>query len=79
MEVIRFQTNVPETVALKFDEGQLVEGRFGDQLYYSLAHAGLSTGTTRPETSLQVSSLPDDFVPVPADAAASGAAPGEEI
>jgi hypothetical protein len=35
-ETIRFSTNVPAVVALAFDEGKDVEGRFGDQVMYSL-------------------------------------------
>ncbi len=35
-EALRFQTNVPETIALAFDEGKPVQGRFGDQIFYTL-------------------------------------------
>jgi hypothetical protein len=35
-ETIRFSTNVPAVVALAFDEGKDVEGRYGDQVMYSL-------------------------------------------
>jgi len=35
-ETVRFSTNVPAVVALAFDEGKDVEGRFGDQVMYSL-------------------------------------------
>lgn len=34
---IRFQTNVPEVVALAFSDGLDVEGRYGDQVLYTLA------------------------------------------
>jgi hypothetical protein len=34
-EKITFQPNVIETVALKFPDGKLVEGRYGDQMFYS--------------------------------------------
>ena len=36
MEVLRFQANIPEEVALKFDDGKAVEGRYGDQVLYTL-------------------------------------------
>jgi len=35
-ETLRFKTNVPETVALAFDDGIDVEGRYGDQVMYTL-------------------------------------------
>jgi hypothetical protein len=35
-EKLRFETNVPEVVALKFDDGLDVEGRYGDQVMYTL-------------------------------------------
>ncbi len=35
-ETLRFQTNVPEAVALAFDDGIDVEGRYGDQVMYTL-------------------------------------------
>lgn len=35
-DALRFQTNVPETVALAFDEGKPVQGRYGDQILYTL-------------------------------------------
>jgi hypothetical protein len=35
MEKISFEPNVPVRVALKFAEGKLCEGRFGDQMYYT--------------------------------------------
>jgi hypothetical protein len=34
-EKITFQPNVIETVALKFPDGKTVEGRFGDQMFYT--------------------------------------------
>jgi hypothetical protein len=34
---IAFQTNVPVTVALAYADGLQVEGRFGDQIMYTLA------------------------------------------
>jgi hypothetical protein len=34
---IAFQTNVPVTVALAYPDGIQVEGRFGDQILYTLA------------------------------------------
>lgn len=36
-ERIAFQTNVPMTVALAYADGLQVEGRFGDQIMYTLA------------------------------------------
>ena len=36
-ERITFQTNVPVTVALAYADGLPVEGRFGDQIMYTLA------------------------------------------
>jgi hypothetical protein len=37
MEKVQFTPNVPVPVALKYPEGKSVEGRFGDQMYYTLA------------------------------------------
>jgi hypothetical protein len=36
-EKIAFQTNVPVTLALAYADGLQVEGRFGDQIMYTLA------------------------------------------
>lgn len=36
-EVLRPQTNIPEMISLAFDEGRKVEGRFGDQVMFTLA------------------------------------------
>ena len=36
MEKITFQPNVPIRMALKYADGKTVEGRFGDQEYYTL-------------------------------------------
>jgi hypothetical protein len=36
MEVLRFQANIPEEVALKFDDGKAIEGRYGDRVLYTL-------------------------------------------
>lgn len=36
MEKVVFSPNVPVEAALKFNDGRLVEGRFGDQMQYSL-------------------------------------------
>jgi hypothetical protein len=36
MEKVSFMPNRPELVALKYREGKTVEGRFGDQQYYTL-------------------------------------------
>jgi len=36
MEVLRFQANIPEEVALKYDDGKAVQGRYGDQVLYTL-------------------------------------------
>jgi hypothetical protein len=36
MEVLRFTANIPEEVALKFGDGKAVEGRYGDQVLYTL-------------------------------------------
>lgn len=41
MEVLRFSTNVTEEVALKFDDGKAVEGRYGDQVLYTLTDGRL--------------------------------------
>src|SRR5689334_8281925 len=35
-EILRFDTNVPVEVALRFNDGKHVEGRYGDQVMYSL-------------------------------------------
>lgn len=35
-EILRFDTNVPVEVALRFGDGKHVEGRYGDQVMYSL-------------------------------------------
>lgn len=35
LQKVSFTPNVPVLVALKFKDGKLVEGRFGDQVYYS--------------------------------------------
>lgn len=36
MEIIRFQTNVPEELALKYATGKDVEGRYGPQVMFTL-------------------------------------------
>lgn len=36
MEVVRFAPNTPVEVALRFETGKHVEGRYGDQVMYSL-------------------------------------------
>ena len=36
-EILRFSTNVPVEVALRRDSGRRVEGRYGDQMLYTLA------------------------------------------
>ena len=35
-EKVMFQTNVPVTAALAYPDGMKVEGRYGDQVMYSL-------------------------------------------
>lgn len=35
-QTLRFETNVPQPVALAFDDGIPVEGRYGDQVMYTL-------------------------------------------
>ena len=35
IEKVNFQPNVPVRLALKFADGKLSEGRFGDQMYYT--------------------------------------------
>lgn len=35
--ILKFETNVPIQVALAYDEGMLKEGRYGDQMMYTLA------------------------------------------
>jgi len=37
MEKVKFQTNAPEQVTLRHAAGKIVDGRFGQQVYYSLA------------------------------------------
>jgi hypothetical protein len=37
MEKVTFEPNVPIEAALRFSDGRLVEGRFGDQMQYSLS------------------------------------------
>ena len=37
MEKLSVTPNVPQQIALKYPEGKIVEGRFGDQVYFSLA------------------------------------------
>jgi hypothetical protein len=32
---IQFEPNIPVLVALKYADGKLTEGRFGDQMYYT--------------------------------------------
>ena len=34
--ILRFNTNVPVTVALRWDDGKRVEGRYGEQVLYTL-------------------------------------------
>jgi len=41
MEVLRFQTNVPEEVALKFGDGKGVAGKYGDQVLFTLTDGRL--------------------------------------
>jgi hypothetical protein len=36
MEKVPFQPNVPIAISLKYPEGKTVEGRYGDQMYYTL-------------------------------------------
>ncbi|MGA2148503.1 MAG: hypothetical protein ABSH49_26465 [Bryobacteraceae bacterium] len=38
MEKLTLTPNIPQQIALKFPDGKLVEGRFGDQMMYSLAN-----------------------------------------
>jgi hypothetical protein len=38
MEKLTLTPNVPQQIALKFPDGKLVEGRFGDQMMYSLVN-----------------------------------------
>jgi hypothetical protein len=35
-QTLRFETNIPQPVALAFDDGISVEGRYGDQVMYTL-------------------------------------------
>src|ERR1017187_8733975 len=35
MEKVTFTPNVPQQVALRFPDGKLTEGRFGDQMFYT--------------------------------------------
>ena len=34
-ELLRFETNKPEVVTMAFDDGKPVEGRYGDQFFYT--------------------------------------------
>ena len=38
LEKLTITPNVPQQIALKYTEGKIVEGRFGNQVYFSLAH-----------------------------------------
>ena len=38
MEKLTLTPNVPQQIALKFPDGKLVEGRYGDQMMYSLTN-----------------------------------------
>ena len=38
LEKLSITPNVPQQIALKFPEGKIVEGRFGNQVFYTLAH-----------------------------------------
>ncbi len=35
-ELVRFETNVPQVITLKYDDGKDVEGRYGDEVYFTL-------------------------------------------
>ena len=35
-EIIRFQPNVPVEIALKYSTGKRVQGRYGEQYFFSL-------------------------------------------
>jgi hypothetical protein len=37
MDKVKFQPNIPEQVTLRHSSGKIVDGRFGEQVYYSLA------------------------------------------
>jgi len=37
-EKLSITPNVPQQIALKYTEGKIVEGRFGNQVYFSLSH-----------------------------------------
>ena len=41
MNILRFETNTPVEVALKFDDGREVEGRYGPQVLYTLTDGRL--------------------------------------
>src|SRR5438128_11406502 len=41
MNILRFETNTPVQVALKFDGGRDVDGRYGPQVLYTLADGRL--------------------------------------
>jgi hypothetical protein len=41
MNVLRFETNNPVQVALKYDGGRNVDGRYGPQVLYTLADGRL--------------------------------------
>ncbi|MCC7235613.1 MAG: hypothetical protein IT163_09940, partial [Bryobacterales bacterium] len=36
-EVVRFETNIPQVITLKYDDGKDVAGRYGDEVFYTLA------------------------------------------
>ena len=40
-EIVRFETNVPVSLALRYDEGRAVEGKYGDQVMFSVDGGGI--------------------------------------
>lgn len=59
-----FETNVPKTLALRYPEGKIVEGRYGDQVQYSLTEprdtiffAPLSVGSAIHSAEIQPGEL----------------------
>jgi hypothetical protein len=40
LDKVKFETNVPIELALKFDSGKPVPGSYGDQVLYSVVHDG---------------------------------------
>src|ERR1039458_7340306 len=46
--ILRFDTNTPVEVALRWDDGKRVEGRYGEQIMYTLEGDRSSVQSDRP-------------------------------